>query len=317
MLIAVKEGITVFRGGTIFEVDQPISVDKPDGSVQECLQLPDDGMGRPVFIETKDVSVCSEEELQSAEPGPGRCYFSKEEILHPSNYPYPHDFSPRSISFGKSNEGWQMTWRIPSSSNAKSECVFLNKVTWEKTQINAMCQELDYDDISISVIDYKQTVRQRKALHYVWDLKQLKPGFYYGEIDLGDDFEGRIHFIKHFPFQLSNRDPRETSEIVEVQFSDELWNTSLKLKLAWGPKSRIPFQVRLLELFPELVWAQANYLERICNETLSFAWVAYEKEVDRIIADAKSELIKSYPWIDETQHAQLKVLGQYYAQLKR
>jgi hypothetical protein len=147
----------------------------------------------------------------------------------------------------------------------------------------------------------------------------LTPGFYVAEVDLGDGFRGRIHFIKHFDIQLSNKDARETSEITEVSFSEELWNGAIKLKLAWGPKSRMPFQVRVIEMFPGLVWSQANYLEKICNETLSFVWATYEKEADGEIplSDAKSEVAKSYPWIDDDLHAQLKVLGEYYAKLKR
>lgn len=317
MLIAVKEGITLFRGGTIFEVEDTISVKKADGTVHECLQLPDDGMGRPLLIETKDVFVCDDNELRNAEPGHGRCYFSKEEIVHPSQQVYQHDFSPRSISFERAGEAWRLSWRIPSSNNLDKKCEFFNKVTKETTVVAASHDEIEYSEISISAVDYRQTVRKRTAPHHVWDLQPLKPGFYVGEIDLGNGFKGRIHFIKHFNQQLSNKDPRETNDIAEVSFSAELWNTALKQKLAWGPKSRIPFQVRLLESFPYLKWAQANYLDKICNETLSFAWNAYEREVDGEIADAKDELAKSFPWIDDDRHAQLKVLGEYYARMKR
>ena len=156
-------------------------------------------------------------------------------------------------------------------------------------------------------------------MHHCWNIDGLKPGFYVGEVDLGDGFKGRVHFIKHFDIQLSNKDPRETSEIVELPFSDEIWNAALKLKLALGPKSRIPFQLRVLEMFPELIWAQANYLERMCNETLGFVWAIYEKEADGLISlsDAKDELVKSYPWINDELHDQLRVLGEYYGRLKR
>ena len=318
MLIAVKEGITFFRGGTIFEVDAIRPYEKEDGSFEERLQLPDDGMGRPLLIETKDVLVCDDNDLRGAEPGHGRCYFTKEEIIHPSKDAYKNEFSPRSITFEKVDTGWQFTWRVPSN-NLNKECNFLNKVTKETTTVQADCREIEYDEISLSAIDYKQTVRKRKALHHIWNLELLKPGFYSGEIDLGDDFKGRVHFIKHFTVQLSNKDPRETTEIIEVSFIDELWNLALKLKLAWGPKSRIPFQVRILDSCPELVWAQANYLEKMCNETLSFVWRVYEREADGAISasETKDEIIKSYPWIDDELHSQLKVLGEYYARLKR
>ena len=92
MLIAVKEGITFFRGGTIFEVDGIKSYEKADGIFEERLQLPDDGMGRPLLLETKDVVVCDSDDLDSAEPGHGRCYFSKEEIIHPSKDVYKNEF---------------------------------------------------------------------------------------------------------------------------------------------------------------------------------------------------------------------------------
>jgi len=257
MLIAVKEGITFFRGGTIFEVDGIRAYENADGNFEERLQLPDDGMGRPLLLETKDVVVCGNDDLQVAEPGHGRCYFSKEEIIHPSRDVYKNEFSPRSITFEKVDTGWQFTWRIPSN-NLNKECVFLNKVTKEMTSVQAECREIEYEEVSLSAIDYKQVVRKRTAPHYVWNLELLKPGFYSGEIDLGDGFKGRVHFIKHFTVQLSNKDPRETTEIIEVSFLDELWNLALKLKLAWGPKSRITFQVRILDSFPYLVWAQAN-----------------------------------------------------------
>lgn len=318
MLIAVKEGITVFRGGTIFEVEDIRPYKKADGSIEECLQLPDDGMGRPLLLETRDVLVCSEEDLRRAEPGHGRCYFSKEEIIHPLKEAYRYDFSPRSINFAKSDAGWHLLWRIPSD-NVGRDCIFLNKITKETTRVEAECREIEYEETSLSAIDYKQTVHVRQALHYVWNLDGLKPGFYSGEIDLGDGFRGIVHFIKHFTIQLSNKDPRETSDIIEVAFSDELWNSALKLKLAWGPKSRMPFQVRILESFPGLVWGQANYLERMCSETLSFVWRVYEREADGEISsmDAKNEIATAYPWIDEERHSQLKVLGEYYARLKR
>jgi hypothetical protein len=318
MLIAVKEGVTVFRGGTIFEVEGSSPFKKSDGSIEECLQLPDDGMGRPLLIETKDVLVCGEGDLSHAEPGHGRCYFSKEEVINPSNETYRYDFSPRSINFEKDGNGCRLKWRIPLGHLSK-DGRFSNKVTKETVTISANCQDLEYEDISISAIDYKQTVHKRKALHHIWDLESLKPGFYVGEIDLGNGFIGRIHFIKHFPVQFSNKDPRETADIIEVPFSDKLWNSALKLKLAWGPKSRIPFQIRLLELFPELVWGQANFLEQMCNETLSFVWQVYEREADGeiTIEDAKNEIVNRYGWIDEEQHSRLKVLGEYYARLKR
>lgn len=314
MLIAVKEGVTVFRGGTIFEVEGSSRVKKADGSIEECLQLPDDGMGRPLLLETKDVLVCGDNDLRQAEPGHGRCYFSKEEIIAPRNETYRYDFSPRSINFDKDNDGCRLKWRIPPGHLNKT-CVFLNKVTKEKISISADCQDLEYEEISMSAIDYKQTIHKRKALHHIWNLESLKPGFYSGDLDLGNGFIGRIHFIKHFPVQFSNKDPRETTDIVEVAFWDELWNSALKLKLAWGPKSRIPFQIRLLESRPELSWAQANYLERMCNETLSFVWGIYEREADGEITleDVKNEIVSRYPWIDDEQHSRLKTLGEYYA----
>src|SRR5215204_4182726 len=117
MLIAVKEGVTVFRGGTIFEVDGSREYHRPDGSVEQCLQLPDDGMGRPLLIETKDVLVCGDAELSDAEPGNGRCYFSKEEIVGTSGKIYQHNFTPRSISFQKTDLGWRLIWRIPPIKN--------------------------------------------------------------------------------------------------------------------------------------------------------------------------------------------------------
>jgi len=319
MLIAVKEGITVFRGGTIFEVDGSREYHRPDGSIEECLQLPDDGMGRPLLIETKDVLVCGEKELRDAEPGHGRCYFSKEEIIVTSGSVYKHDFTPRSITFAKGEPGWCLMWRIPPIKNLNKECLLLNKVTMETTIVLAENLEIEFEEFSTSPIDYKQTVRKRKAWHHSWNVDLLTPGFYVAEMDLGDGFRGRVHFIKHFDVQLSTKDPRETTEIVEVSFIGELWNAALKLKLAWGPKSRIPFHVRLLEMFPELIWGQANYLERMCNETLSFVWHIYEKEADGEISlsDIRNELVKSYPWIDEETHAQLKTLGEYYAKLKR
>jgi hypothetical protein len=319
MLIAVKEGITVFRGGTIFEVDGSREYHRPDGSIEQCLQLPDDGMGRPLLIETKDVLVCGDTELRDAEPGNGRCSFSKEEIIGTSGGIYKHDFTPRTITFKKTDFGWRLVWRIPPIKNLSKDCLLLNKVTMETTIVQAECLEVEFDECSISPIDYKQTVRKRKAWHHTWNVDLLTPGFYVAEVDVGDGFRGRVHFIKHFDIQLSNKDPRETSEVVEASFSEELWNAALKLKLAWGPKSRIPFQVRVLEMFPGLVWGQANYLEKICNETLSFVWTIYEKEADRAISlsDAKDELMNSYPWIDDELHAQLKVLGEYYAKLKR
>jgi hypothetical protein len=318
MLIAVKEGVTFFRGGTIFEVDGIGSYEKADGIFEERLQLPDDGMGRPLLLEMKDVVVCDNDDLHDAEPGHGRCYFSKEEIIHPSRDVYKNEFSPRSITFEKVDTGWQFTWRIPFN-NLNKECLFLNKVTKEITSVQADCREIEYEEVSLSAIDYKQVIRKRKAPHYVWNLELLKPGFYSGEIDLGDKFKGRVHFIKHFTVQLSNKDPRETTEIIEVSFLDELWNLALKLKLAWGPKSRIPFQIRILDSFPDLVWGQANYLERMCNETLSFVWDIYEKEADGVISasETRNEITKCYPWIDEELHSQLKVLGEYYARLKR
>ena len=319
MLIAVKEGITVFRGGTIFEVDGSREYHRPDGSIEECLQIPDDGMGRPLLIETKDVLVCADTDLRDAESGHGRCYFSKEEILSPSSVPYKYDFTPRSISFEKCDLGWRLMWRIPSVNNLNRDCVLLNKVTMEMATMKAERVEIEYEEFSTSAVDYKQTARKQKAWHHTWNVDLLKPGFYVGEVDLGEGFRGRVHFIKHFDILVSSRDPRETNEIVETSFSEELWNAALKLKLALGPKSRVPFQVRLLEMFPELVWGQANYLERICNETLSFVWSIYEKEAAGKISlsDARTELAKSYPWIDDERHAQLKVLGEYYAKLKR
>jgi hypothetical protein len=319
MLIAVKEGITVFRGGTIFEVDGSREYHRPDGSIEQCLQLPDDGMGRPLLIETKDVLVCGDAELRNAEQGHSRCSFSKEEIIAASGRIYKHEFTPRSISFEKGDLGWRLIWRVPPTKNLNKECLLLNKVTMETSIVLAECLELEFEEFSISPIDYKQTVRKQKASHHAWNMDLLTPGFYVAEMDLGEGFRGRVHFIKHFDIQLSNKDPRETSDIVEVSFSEELWNAALKLKVAWGPKSRIPLQVRILERFPELAWAQANYLEKICNETLSFVWAVYEREADgqTSLSNAKSELEESYPWMDDELHAQLKVLGEYYAKLKR
>lgn len=319
MLIAVKEGITVFRGGTIFEVDGSREYHRPDGSIEECLQLPDDGMGRPLLIETKDVLVCGEDELRDAEPGHSRCYFSKEEIIGISGSIYKHDFTPRSITFEKTELGWRLMWRIPPIKNLNKDCLLLNKVTMETTIVLAESLEIEFEEFSTSPIDYKQTARKRMAWHHTWNVDLLAPGFYVADVDLGDRFRGRIHFIKHFDVQLSTKDPRDTTDIVEISFVEELWNAALKLKLAWGPKSRIPFQVRVLEMFPELIWGQANYLERMCNETLSFVWSIYEKEADGEISlsDARNELVKSYPWIDEQTHSQLKTLGEYYSRLKR
>jgi hypothetical protein len=319
MLIAVKEGITVFRGGTIFEVEESKEYLRADGTREECLQLPDDGMGRPLLLEKKDVLVCGENELQSAEPGHGRCYFSKEEIIGPSGNTYRHDFTPRSVSFDRGEKGWRLIWRIPGIANLSMNCVLTNKVTAETSNVTAECIEIEYDEFSLSAIDYKQTVRKRRALHHVWDMDLLKPGFYVATIDLGEGFKGHVHFIKHFDIQLSNKDPRETSEIVEASFSEELWMAAIKLKLAWGPKSRIPFQLRVLEMFPDLIWAQANYLEKMCNETLAFVWAIYEKEADGLISlsDAKDELARSFPWINDELHGQLRVLGEYYGKLKR
>ena len=112
---------------------------------------------------------------------------------------------------------------------------------------------------------------------------------------------------------------RETTDVIEVPFSDELWNSALKLKTAWGPKSRVPFQVRILDSFSNLSWGEANYLERTCNETLSFIWTVYEREADGKISpsDAQNEISSSFPWIDSELSSQLKVLGEYYARLKR
>jgi len=64
---------------------------------------------------------------------------------------------------------------------------------------------------------------------------------------------------------------------------------------------------------------QANYLEKICNEALSLIWSIYEKEADGLLSfvEVKKELNSSLPWIDEERHAQLRVLGEYYAKLKR
>ena len=318
MLIAVKEGITVFRGGTIFEVECIRPHKKADGTIDECLQIPDDGMGRPLLVETKDVLVCGDADLRGAERGHGRYYFSKEEIIHPSKDLYKYDFSPRTINFEKAESGWRFTWRIPSN-NLNKDCLFLNKVTKNTTLIKAESREIEYEEISLSAIDYKQTIRKRRALHYIWHLDSLAPGCYSGEIDLGDTFRGKVHFIKHFDIRISTKDPRETTEVIGIPFSSELWNTALKLKLAWGPKSRIPFQIRMLDSFPDLLWGQANYLERMCNETLSFVWQVYEKEADGEIsaADTKNEIVKYYPWIDEERHSELKILGEYYARLKR
>jgi hypothetical protein len=319
MLIAVKEGVTVFRGGTIFEVEDSKEYQRSDGRIEECLQLPDDGMGRPLLIETKDVLLCGEETLVRAEQGQGRCYFSKEEIVRSGNDNYGHDFTPRSITFDKNEHGWRMMWRIPPNANLDKRCTLFNKVTKGTWSIEAECMEIEYDEVSISAIDYKQTTRKRKAPHHVWNINAVKPGFYVGEVDLGDGFKGRIHFIKHFSIQLSDKDPRETSDLIEPSFSGDLWNHALKLKLAWGPKSRIPFQVRLLEMFSDLTWGHANYLEKICNDTLSYVWHVYEKEADGEISlsEARNELARRYPWIDEEGHAQLRVLGEYYARLKR
>ena len=45
----------------------------------------------------------------------------------------------------------------------------------------------------------------------------------------------------------------------------------------------------------------------------------YEKDADGEIvsSDARTEITKSYPWIEGEVHSQLKVLGEYYARLKR
>ncbi|HMG94571.1 MAG TPA: hypothetical protein VK589_31145, partial [Chryseolinea sp.] len=192
MLIAVKEGITVFRGGTIFEVEGSKEYKRADGSLEECLHLPDDGMGRPLLIETKDVLVCGDNELRAAEPVLGRCYFSKEEIIRPAGAIYKYDFTPRSITFEKADVGWRLMWRIPSIKNLNKYCVVMNKVTTQTTHVEAECLEIEYDEFSISAIDYKQTVRKRRALHHAWNMDLLKPGFYVGEIDLGDGFKGRV-----------------------------------------------------------------------------------------------------------------------------
>jgi len=317
-LIAVKEGITLFRGGTIFQVESAIQYGRSDGSIKDCVQLPDDGMGRPLLIETKDIIFCGDNELRGAELGHGRCNFSKEEVIGADTVTYSEDFSPRSISLEKRDGRWTLLWRLPNSTQT-TQCIFLNKITKEVTTIEADCRELEYDEYSINGFDYKQTLRKRKGLYNIWNIQSLAPGFYQANVDLGSGFQGRIHFIKHYPIQLSNKDPRETEVMREVTFSEQLWNSALKIKLAWGPESRIPFHVRLLSIHPHIDWGQANFLEKICNDALSLIWSIYEKEADGLISlvEVKKELNRSLPWIDEERHAQLRVLGEYYAKLKR
>ena len=95
MLIAVKEGITFFRGGTIFEVDAIRPYEKEDGSFEERLQLPDDGMGRPLLIETKDVLVCDDNDLRGAEPGHERVVREAQQADADAEHAREHDSGNR------------------------------------------------------------------------------------------------------------------------------------------------------------------------------------------------------------------------------
>lgn len=318
ILIAIKEGVTLFANGTLFQINDTIITKNDEHGTRKYFQIPDDGMGRPTTVETKDVVICEDADLHNAEPGHGRCTFSKDEIRSTGKETYKADFSVRSISFKQHDKEWHMIWRLPKNDQLIKSALFINKVTKEKTTIQAENSTLEYEEFSISSVDYEQTIRKHKALHGLWKLNSLPPGFYETQIDIGNGSTGIVHFIKHYPVQLPYKDGRKTDEVCEIAFSPELWNVALAIKLAWGPESRIPFQVRLLDLHPTVKWAEANFLEKICNETSSTVWNIYEREAQGLITlqQAMDEVVRIFPWIDEAGQSRLRSQGEYYSKLK-
>lgn len=318
ILVSVKEGTTNFGRGTLFLLEDKIITKNNEGATDLYYQLPDDGMGRVAFVKTRDVILHEDTDLQQATESHGRCNFTKEEIIRSGAQEFSGDFSVRTISFQKQNDSWFLVWRLPRINMSEKSAVVINKVTKQKKELFAREQELDYEVFSIDSSTYEQTSRKFRGPHNMWDLSSLAPGFYQAHIKICNDCIGIVHFIKHYPVQISSLDPRTSDDVMTIEFSEELWNAALEIKLAWGPESRIPFQVRLLELYPEVRWAQANYIEKIVNETSLFAWSIYEKEAAGLITleEAKKEIADTFPWIGEKMQSRLRNLGEYYSKLK-
>lgn len=314
ILISVKEGATIFGGGSIFLIEDRTITTVSDGAAGDYYQLPDDGMGRPCLVRTTHVQYCSENDLLHAEKGHGRCIFTKEEILHLGSKKFTDDFSVRTISFQQQN----LMWRLPRNDRSEKKATFHNKVTLEKTEILAFQVELEYEVFSLDSSTYEQTVRKFNGLFSRWDLGLLSPGFYAAHVNIGYECVGVVHFIKFYPVQLLPHNPEKTDAVSEVEFSESLWNKALELKLAWGPASRRPFADRLMEEYTGVTWSQCNYLEKICDTVSSFAWLCYEKEAARSItlAEADKQVADAFPWVDEEQRSRLKSLGQYYLKMR-
>ena len=318
ILLSLKEGTTNFGGGTLFLLEDQIITKSNEGITDHYYQLPDDGMGRTALVRTRDVILREETDLLHAEASHGRCNFTKEEIIRAGREEFSGDFSVRTISFEKQNHSWHLLWRLPRVNKSEKKAVFRNKVTKAEEELYAHEEELEYEIFSIDSSTYEQTSRKFRGPHNLWNLDSLSPGFYEAHLNIGNDCIGVVHFIKHYPVQISVRDTRTTENVVTIEFSQELWNAALEIKLAWGPQSRILFQVRLLELYPEVLWAQANYLEKITIETSSFAWRMYEKEAAGLITreEAKKKIADAFPWVDENMQSHMRNLGEYYSKLK-
>lgn len=317
ILLSVKEGTTNFGEGSLFLLDDQVISKTIEGITDHYYQLPDDGMGRVALVKTRDVILREETDLLHSEASHGRCNFTKEEI-YGSREKFTGDFSVRTISFQKQNDVWYLIWRLAKNDASEKKALFYNKVTKENNDISADMLDMDYQIFSIDSSTYVQNSRKSRGPHHLWNLSTLAPGFYEAHLNIGNGCIGVVHFIKHYPVQISTRDTRTTEDALAIEFSEELWNAALEIKLAWGPESRIPFQVRLLELYPGVLWAQANYLEKITNETSSFAWRTYEQNATGLITleEAKKEIVDTFPWIDEEMQSHLRNLGEYYSKLK-
>ena len=97
--------------------------------------------------------------------------------------------------------------------------------------------------------------------------------------------------------------------------NDEIVNAAMNLSLEWGANFGKPIQARLMKLYPAIDQAQADKLEKLCNEIKRYSFDLYFQVPAGKMTDAgiQAQIRKRYPFLRHETIKRLSVQGMYYA----
>ncbi len=97
--------------------------------------------------------------------------------------------------------------------------------------------------------------------------------------------------------------------------SDALRNEAVSLGLEWGASRRVPLALRIRQKHPELYEIQIEHLVNLFHDVQSFSFAQHEKVYNReqTRAEAQTQILARFPFLDEDNLARLYNQGMYYA----